>query len=146
MDLIQLAGSLIAILVLALLAWKLFPNNSKIDKDRAARNIKRYCPDIGDSDISNAHFFISTCGQTAFVSLPKQCGIVILRQTGDRIAVRHFGTEINMHVSEKNDGVRININDFTMPAITLRLNENDKAVLLSTLETQKTTAGAHTHA
>lgn len=146
MDIIQLAGSLIAILLLALLAWRLFPVQSKMDIDRVKRNIRRYCPDLSEDIANNARIFISSCGQAAIADLKTNNGIVVLRQTGDRIAVRRFGSETNMRVTQKNNSLRIDIHDFTMPAFMVDLDDNNKTELMQILEAYCTRNGATAHA
>ncbi|WP_262695333.1 hypothetical protein [Kordiimonas aquimaris] len=142
MDVMQLAGSLIAILLVAYLAKYLFPNATPLTTERAIRNLKRYCPEIPDLHIENAHYFISETDDSAIALIPDDFGIAVLKQMGDRITVRHFDNISELSVEKTSDSVRVVMDDFTLASVKLKLTAEQIASILSVTNDTKETVHA----
>lgn len=129
MDLIQVGGSLIAIIILALITAKLFPNTSRLTPDRIVRNVKRYCPDIL-FDPSDVQVFLGEDDMSAVLVFPnRKDGIALATALGDRVVVRHIPTVSELTVTPIADGLSISIGDFTQPSVKLILDDTSRETL-----------------
>ena len=135
MPLIQFAGSLIAVALLAWIASRLFHNPSKLTVDRVVRNTARYCPHI-DLTTTAPSVFISESGDTAVLMFPNRPdGIALLTALGDRVVVRQITDYQQINVVKKtNTGLLLDIGDFTQPKIKMLLPDSECQSLLEALE------------
>lgn len=120
MPLLQFIGSLIAVIIVAWLASRLFRNPEKLTVDRVIRNTARYCPHL---DIeAPATIIISETGDSAAVILPNE--IALLTTLGDRVVVREITPAAKIEATKTNAGLLIDIDDFTLPKIKMRLKDS----------------------
>ncbi|WP_286831169.1 MULTISPECIES: hypothetical protein [Kordiimonas] len=117
MDLGLTLGSLVAIIVLALLTAKLFPNTGRLDADRVARNIVRYAPEAQVADV-----MVDATGKVALAALdaPADC-FGLARLLGDRVVCRLLTSADIRKVYKDHARITLVLNDFTQPEITLTM-------------------------
>ncbi len=141
MDLGLTLGSLVAIIILALLASKMFPNKGRLDADRVKRNLKRYAPEAKISDI-----MIDSTGKVAIAALKAPDGSFgFARLLGDRVVCRLLTSADIRKVYKDHARITLVFNDFTQPEITLTMAADTlpKAVaLLDSFTSQQETAHA----
>lgn len=131
MEIMQLAGSLIAILLVAYLVKFLFPNATTLTTERAIRNLKRYCPDVPDQNIENAHYFISEMGDAGIAVMPGNLSVAVLKQMGDRISVRYFEKTSEISIKNTDNHVHVIMDDFTLASVKLKLSKEQITSILS---------------
>ena len=135
MDLIQVGGSLLSIILIAWLTSKLFPNNSRLTVDRIERNIRRYCPDISFTQ-ADIQVFLGTDEMSAVVLFDNgEDGIATTTALGDRVVVRHIPSRDELVVNETAGGLTITTGDFTQPSIKLLLDDEARDRLQLALTT-----------
>lgn len=141
MDLGLTLGSLVAIIILALLAAKMFPNKGRLDADRVARNLMRYAPAADISDI-----MVDATGKVAVAALNAPAdSLGLARLLGDRVVCRLLTSADIRKVYKDHARLTLVFNDFTQPEITLSmpLDTLPKTVkLLDRLTSQQETANA----
>ena len=146
MDLIQVGGSLISIIILALITTKLFPNNSRLNADRVVRNVKRYCPDI-EFVADDAQIFLSTDEMSAVLLFPdNNDGFALATAFGDRVVIRHVPSTDEFTVKTLPDGLSISLDDFTQPSVKLVLDEPTREALHAVLSSPIPAEGGAVHA
>lgn len=120
MDPYQLIGSFVAILLLALFARKLFPTPDSLSLQQIMDDFGRYAP----AEIMKEPL-VSSDMRSAIVPLENDqaFGLVIL--LGDQPVCRLVTAADKPVVTEIEGGLRLNTHDFTQPACTLMLNEED---------------------
>ena len=136
MDPIQIIGSLVAIMVVAFMASRMFPVRTMLDEGRVRRNLERYEPSARFSDI-----LISSDGTVALAALNSPADSLGLAvQMGDRVVCRIL-TKADIRAFVANTGrVHVKFNDFTQPTLTLVLDtatEKKALALLGALTSQK---------
>lgn len=141
MDLGLTLGSLVAIIILALLAAKMFPNTGRLDADRVMRNLKRYAPEADIGDI-----MVDATGKVAIAALNAPVGSFgLARLLGDRVVCRLLTSADIRKVYKDHARMTLVFNDFTQPEITLTMPADTlpKAVkLLDSFTSQQETAHA----
>ncbi len=123
MDLIQMGGSLVAIIILSLVTAKLFPNSSRLTPERIIRNVKRYCPDAVFAE-EDVQLFVSEDSMSGVLVFPDNCdGIAIATALGDRVVVRHEPRVDKLSIEVNPDSIVILTDDFTQPSVSLKMEE-----------------------
>lgn len=146
MDLIQIAGSLTAILVLSVIASWLFPNRGKLSNDRLLRNIKRYCPDAVFDD-NELNIFTDEKAASAVVVFPRgEDGIALVTALGDRVVVRQVIDPKALKIIPGRKGISVSDGDFTQPQIKFVIGDAEKENLIAILTGGAEPAGNHAHA
>lgn len=146
MDLIQIGGSLIAIMVLALIAGRLFPVKGELTRERVLRNVRRFCPDIEFEAIS-AKLFIGAKGDAAVLLFPDPCdGIAVATALGDRVVVRHLDDLSKITASGIKGSLALDTHDFTQPAIVIDLPKDQLSDLMALLAAEQDHPGGPVHA
>lgn len=146
MDLVQIGGSLFAIVVLALIARWLFPSKAELNEDRIARNVARYCPET-NLDVKTDRIFLSEDKKNAvFVFGNPRFGIATTTALGDRVVVRHFPDVGQANFRFENGNLSLNSDDFTQPTFIVTLDPAKVAELLSALEVTPNKDTTHVHA
>ena len=130
MPLMQFIGSLIAVTIVAWMASRLFRNPNKLTIDRVMQNTARYCPHL-DLE-ATASVIISETGGSAAVILEE--GFALLTTLGDRVVVREVTPTTKIKATKTNTGLMIDIDDFTLPKIEMRLNDTDCKSLLRAIQ------------
>ena len=121
MDWLQLLSSLIAILLLALWAAKLFPVAEGLTEERVRKAYKRYAPD-SDPDT----LIISKNGKASLLSIVENsCEIGVITQLGDRQVCRTLTPATDFNWSIDSNTLCIRHGDFTQPAIKLELEPEE---------------------
>ncbi len=131
MDFVLLTvASLLAISVLGAVAGKLFPVSSDLNEQRVSRNLLRYEP-LAEIE----RVFISSDKKTAIVHLnqpDKTFGL--LQQLGDRVVCRVVGFTDVETATWEDSTVRLTLQDFTQPTITLALEAADAAQVKAVID------------
>ncbi len=121
MDWIQLLSSLIAIVLLAWGATKLFPTSEGLTVDRILKNYARFAPasNVGKPIISNNQ-------KAALLPMQGQTDeIGIVTQLGDRLVCRTLTTRSAVKWKVSGDCLVIEHGDFTQPSVTLPLSPSN---------------------
>lgn len=143
MDFVQIAGSLIAILLLGLMARWLFPKPEKLTEERVVRNVARFCPDI-PFDSTQAKLILGDKGKSAVLAFPRQAdGLALVTAFGDRVVVRHIPNLAELDVQETGTGIKIATHDFTQPSIKLALGDEAKQAALDLFNRYSNRESAH---
>jgi len=130
MDLGLTLGSLVAIVILAFLASKMFPNRGRLDDDRVSRNLMRYEPDADIGDI-----FIDATGKFALVALKSPAeNLGLVRLLGDRAVCRLLTDADIRSVFKDHARITLVLNDFTQPEITLTMSNDTLKSVADLLE------------
>lgn len=146
MDLIQISGSLIAIMVLALIAARLFPVKGGLTRERVLSNVTRFCPDI-EFEVLAAKVFVSAKGDAAVLVFPSPSdGIAIATALGDRVVVRHINDLSKVAVSRTKNSLALDTHDFTQPTIAIDLPEDQLSDLTALLTAEQGCPGDPLHA
>jgi|GEM_PF-1507724 len=142
MDLGLTLGSLVAIIILALVAARMFPTSKqRLDADRVTRNLKRYAPDANIADI-----MIDSTGKVAITRLnaPKD-SFGLARLLGDRVVCRLLTSADIRKVYKDHARITLVFNDFTQPEITLTMSADrlpNATALLDSFTSHEETAHA----
>ncbi len=146
MDLVQIGGSLIAIIVLAVIAARLFPVKGGLTRERVLRNVRRFCPDI-EFEVVSAKVFIGTKGEAAVLLFPDpHDGVAVATALGDRVVVRHIEDLSTITASRNKSGLTVDTHDFTQPTVALDLPEEQVSDLMALLTTEQSISGGPLHA
>ena len=136
MPLLQFIGSLIAVAIVALIAARMFPNKSKLTRERVIHNTARYCPHI-DLGSAAPTIFISELGDTAVLIFPNyDDGISLATTLGDRVVIREIKDTGQLRIKETDSSLLIDLHDFTQPTLKLVLQSDDRNALLAVLQNQ----------
>ena len=136
MPFMQFIGSLIAVTIVALIAARLFPNKSKLTKERVISNVSRYCPHI-DFGSETPTVYLSETGDTAVQIFPhRHDGFAIATALGDRVVVREIADASTATITETDTGLSLDLDDFTQPAINMQLQPDERRSLLAKLQSQ----------
>jgi hypothetical protein len=124
MDPLQLIGSLIAIVLLALVAGKLFPAPKAITPEQASDDYKRYAPDVGyEAPI------MAKDGKAALIPAPDGNSLGLVTLLGDQPVCRTITAADRPMLSRINGTLKLTSHDFTHPATLLALDiEAEKQV------------------
>lgn len=131
MDFVSLLGSLIAIVMLALAAWKMFPATEPLSPERIRRNIARYSPEIEAKALDTMDILLSNDKKSAiclFADHPEW--VAITKALGDRVVVRFYQDRNSLSIEDHGDAVIIGQSDFTFPRFTVMIAEETKKKLL----------------
>lgn len=135
MDPVQLIVSFVAIVLLAGLAFKLFPDKDVLTLASAREDYARYNPDaaLGEALLGLDH-------KAALFPMDTELGIVT--KLGDQLVCRtlHTGEIANYQV--QGDTIFIVCKDFTLPAFTIRLGASDMSKAETLLAAYSTPTGA----
>jgi len=131
LDLITTLGSLAAILILGLLAGKMFPVKIMLNDERVRRNMARYAPEAIVSEV-----LVGNDGRSAIVLLtaPDQC-FGLVRQMGDRIVCRLVSAAEAVAVLPEHAKLTLVFDDFTQPEVKLLLDGDAQARALAAVKT-----------
>ncbi len=133
MSFIQFFGSLLAVTIVALIAARLFPNKSRLTRERVINNTARYCPHINLGS-ENPTIFISEPGDTAVLIFPNhRDGVAFATALGDRVVIREITDTNQLNISQTEAGLSIDMDDFTQPTFDMRLPQDQRQSLLSEL-------------
>ncbi|MEX0299260.1 MAG: hypothetical protein AB3N28_09330 [Kordiimonas sp.] len=117
MDWLQLSSSLVAIVLLALVAGKMFPVPSGLTADRIRKNYMRYAPESAPGNP-----IISINKQVSILPMADSSSeIGLVTQLGDRVVCRTLTKATEISWETKNDTLIVNHGDFTQPSVKLNL-------------------------
>ncbi len=146
MDIVQIGGSLFAIVVLALIAKWLFPTKAELTEERIVRNVARYCPET-EFDASTDRVFVSEDKKHAvFVFGNPDFGIATASALGDRVVVRHYPDLSQISFHSKNGELNLISDDFTQPSFSVTLEQAPESELLSMINMTSKKEAKHAHA
>ncbi|WP_417460845.1 hypothetical protein [Kordiimonas sp.] len=118
MDPVQVLGSLIAIIVTAFLAWRMFPARTPLDDQIVRRNLARYAPEAHVASV-----FLSKNAKAAVASLTSPASSVGLAvRLGDRVVCRILQPNDIKNVRPSGDALLLVFDDFTQPNIKLEFD------------------------
>lgn len=130
MDIIQLSGSFIAILLLTgLVAW-LFPVRLTRVADDFKREFMRYAPDLEPHAI-----LVTEDGKSALI-LPVQANtswLATVTSLGDKLVCRVFSNTSGLSYQQNGATFLLQPHDITCPPITLTLSTADAKVAAASL-------------
>ncbi len=135
MDWLQLSSSLVAIVLLAWAAGKMFPAPSGLTPDRIRKNYKRYAPEAcpGNPIISNDK-------QSSLLPMANNSSdIGLVTQLGDRVVCRTLSSGAHIDWKTYGETLKIRHGDFTQPAVALILSPDmlqEAVTLLSKFKAQ----------
>lgn len=133
MSFMQFIGSLIAVIIVALIAARLFPTKSKLTKERVINNVIRYCPHV-DFTSASPLVYLSENHATAVALFPDHGdGFAIASALGDRVVVREIPDTNMVTVTETENGLSFDLGDFTQPTIEMLLSADQRRSLISQL-------------
>lgn len=146
MDPVELAGSLIAIFVLAFIASRLFPTRPILSNKRVLRNVARFCPDLADN-LEQADIFIGNKGAAAVLFFPDENnGFALVTAFGDRVVVRHLTNADDLAVKSASNGLVLSTHDYTQPEIRLALDTHQASALAERLSSSNQSRRTPAHA
>lgn len=131
MDIVQIGGSLFAIVVLALIAKWLFPTKAELTEERIVRNVARYCPETELEANTDRHFISQDKKHAVFVFGNRDFGIATATALGDRVVVRHFPDIRQLSFHSQNGALHLKSDDFTQPSFSVTLAPALESELLS---------------
>lgn len=115
MDPVQVLGSFAAIVITALLAWRMFPARTPLNDQIVRRNIARYAPEA-----RIASTFLSKNAKAAVASLTSPAlGVGLAVRLGDRVVCRILQAADIKNVRTSGDTLVLTFDDFTQPSIKL---------------------------
>lgn len=121
MDILQILGSFIAILLLTGLVYVLFPENHPFTEDIVRREAKRYEPDLVFTQLmlsSNTHAAIMLTDDPSGT-------ILIISGLGDGLVCRKLEKGANITWALTGEKLLLDMHDFTCPAVTFNLKSAD---------------------
>lgn len=146
MDLVQIGGSLVSIVILALLAWWLFPSKAELTKERVTRNVARYCADA-ELNAESDQIYLGKDKKNAILVFHKnRFGIATATALGDRVVVRHFPNLAAVNFRFENGKLSLKSDDFTQPSFIITLDPAEISSLLSAVNVTPQKEANHAHA
>jgi len=121
MDWVQVTSSLGAIIFLAYLASKMFPNQKPFTKDDILKEYQRYNPGIIVTNI-----LLSQTNDTALLQLESKAkSLGIVTQRGDKLVCRTilFSHAVNWQFS--GDRLLLTHDDFTQPSVAFKFSASE---------------------
>ncbi|WP_417463780.1 hypothetical protein [Kordiimonas sp.] len=142
MDPVQVFGSLAAIIVTALIAWRMFPARTPLDDGIVKRNLARYAPDAHIAAI-----YLSRDKKAAVASLTSPASSIGLAvRMGDRVVCRILQATDIKSVQVSGETLFLTFDDFTQPNIKLEFSPAALTEVLPLFDALTTVNGELTHA
>ncbi|WP_417456954.1 hypothetical protein [Kordiimonas sp.] len=142
MDPVQVFGSLAAIIVTALIAWRMFPARTPLDDGIVRRNLARYAPDARIASV-----YLSKNAKAAVASLTSPASSIGLAvRMGDRVVCRILQAADIKSVQVTGETLFLVFDDFTQPNIKLEFEPAVLAEAAPLFDALTTVNGELTHA
>lgn len=142
MDPVQVFGSLAAIIVTALIAWRMFPARTPLDDGIVKRNLARYAPGAHIAAI-----YLSRDKKAAVASLTSPSSSVGLAvRMGDRVVCRILQAADIKRIQVTDETLFLVFDDFTQPNIKLEFEPALLAEVAPLFDALTTVNGELTHA